>query len=70
VHLMRRDRLMDHTGHTRALGSCWVSPIGFGAMRLAGPNVFGPPKDRSAAIVVLAMSPVLRRKLARQRPRR
>src|SRR5258708_17538595 len=26
---------------------------GFGAMRLAGPGVFGPPKDRDEAIAVL-----------------
>ena len=27
--------------------------MGFGAMQLAGPHVFGPPKDRAAAIAVL-----------------
>jgi len=27
--------------------------VGFGAMQLAGPGVFGPPKDRDAAIAVL-----------------
>jgi aryl-alcohol dehydrogenase-like predicted oxidoreductase len=27
--------------------------IGYGAMQLAGPGVFGPPKDRAAAIAVL-----------------
>jgi pyridoxine 4-dehydrogenase len=27
--------------------------IGYGAMQLAGPGVFGPPKDRDAAIAVL-----------------
>jgi aryl-alcohol dehydrogenase-like predicted oxidoreductase len=30
-----------------------VSRIGYGAMQLAGPGVFGPPKDRDAAIAVL-----------------
>jgi aryl-alcohol dehydrogenase-like predicted oxidoreductase len=30
-----------------------VSAIGFGAMRLTGPNVFGPPTDRDEAIAVL-----------------
>jgi pyridoxine 4-dehydrogenase len=53
VHLKRRDHPVDGTTHTRALGPYWVSPIGFGAMRLAGPNVFGPPKDRGAAVAVL-----------------
>jgi pyridoxine 4-dehydrogenase len=37
----------------RALGRRQVSPIGFGAMRLTGPNVFGPPTDRDEAIAVL-----------------
>lgn len=36
-----------------ALGSHNVSRIGYGAMQLAGPGVFGPPKDRAAAIAVL-----------------
>lgn len=27
--------------------------MGYGAMQLAGPRVFGPPKDRNAAVVVL-----------------
>jgi pyridoxine 4-dehydrogenase len=30
-----------------------VSRVGYGAMQLAGPGVFGPPKDRDAAIAVL-----------------
>ena len=30
-----------------------VSRMGYGAMQLAGPGVFGPPKDRNAAIAVL-----------------
>jgi aryl-alcohol dehydrogenase-like predicted oxidoreductase len=30
-----------------------VRRIGYGAMQLAGPGVFGPPKDRAAAIAVL-----------------
>ena len=30
-----------------------VSRLGYGAMQLAGPHVFGPPADRDAAIVVL-----------------
>ncbi|MGC2361714.1 MAG: aldo/keto reductase, partial [Candidatus Cybelea sp.] len=27
--------------------------LGFGAMQLAGPGVFGPPKDRETALAVL-----------------
>jgi pyridoxine 4-dehydrogenase len=35
------------------LGPVTVSRIGFGAMQLPGPGVFGPPRDRSQAIAVL-----------------
>lgn len=35
------------------LGDRTVRRMGYGAMQLAGPGVFGPPKDRSAAIAVL-----------------
>ena len=35
------------------LGSANVFRIGFGAMQLTGPGVFGPPSDRDAAIAVL-----------------
>ncbi len=30
-----------------------LTRIGYGAMQLAGPNVFGPPKDREEAVAVL-----------------
>jgi len=30
-----------------------VARVGFGAMQLAGPGVFGPPRDRSEAVAVL-----------------
>ena len=33
--------------------STTVHRLGYGAMQLAGPNVFGPPKDREAALRVL-----------------
>jgi pyridoxine 4-dehydrogenase len=35
------------------LGRMTVSRIGFGAMQLPGPGVFGPPRDRGQAIAVL-----------------
>lgn len=38
---------------TYTLGSRNVKRLGYGAMQLAGPGVFGPPKDRVAAIAVL-----------------
>src|SRR4051794_35495032 len=38
---------------TSFLGDKPVNRIGFGAMQLAGPGVFGPPRDRDAAQAVL-----------------
>jgi aryl-alcohol dehydrogenase-like predicted oxidoreductase len=35
------------------LGDGIVKRLGYGAMQLAGPGVFGPPKDRDAALAVL-----------------
>ena len=35
------------------LGDRTVQRLGYGAMRLSGPGVFGPPKNRDAAIKVL-----------------
>jgi len=35
------------------LGDRTVNRMGYGAMQLAGPRVFGPPKDRDAALAVL-----------------
>ncbi|QTO55805.1 aldo/keto reductase family oxidoreductase [Duffyella gerundensis] len=38
---------------TWLLGEKSVSRMGYGTMQLAGPQVFGPPRDRNAAISVL-----------------
>ncbi|HWT21370.1 MAG TPA: aldo/keto reductase family oxidoreductase [Variovorax sp.] len=38
---------------TFQLGDRHVHRIGYGAMQLAGPGVFGPPKDTAAALAVL-----------------
>lgn len=38
---------------TYKLGNREVARIGYGAMQLAGPGAFGPPKDRNEAIAVL-----------------
>ncbi len=38
---------------TFKLGNRIVSRLGYGAMQLAGPGVFGPPRDRQGAINVL-----------------
>src|ERR1700681_1335558 len=35
------------------LGNGVVKRLGYGAMQLAGPGVFGPPKDHDAALAVL-----------------
>ena len=38
---------------TFRLGGRTVNRVGYGAMQLAGPGVFGPPKDHDAALAVL-----------------
>lgn len=41
------------SSNTFELGQHVVRRLGYGAMQLAGPRVFGPPKDRAAALAVL-----------------
>ena len=43
---------IDQSG-TFKLGDRGVKRLGYGAMQLAGPGVFGPPRDRDAALAVL-----------------
>ncbi len=43
---------IDQAG-TFTLGDRTVKRLGYGAMQLAGPGVFGPPRDRDAALAVL-----------------
>lgn len=43
---------IDQSG-TWTLGTRTVKRLGYGAMQLAGPGVFGPPKDKNAALEVL-----------------
>lgn len=43
---------IDQAGRFR-LGDRNVRRLGYGAMQLAGPGVFGPPRDRDAALAVL-----------------
>jgi aryl-alcohol dehydrogenase-like predicted oxidoreductase len=40
-------------GGSYKLGDLEVTRLGYGAMQLAGPGVFGPPKDRDEALAVL-----------------
>lgn len=39
--------------NTIRFGDLTVNRLGFGAMRVCGPNVWGPPSDRAAAHAVL-----------------
>ena len=43
---------IDQAG-TYTLGNRTVRRLGYGAMQLAGPHVYGPPKDADAALAVL-----------------
>jgi pyridoxine 4-dehydrogenase len=44
---------MLNNSSTYSLGDRIVKRIGYGAMQLAGPQAFGPPKDRKAAVALL-----------------
>jgi len=44
--------ILERAGTFR-LGDRVVKRLGYGAMQLAGPGVFGPPRDRDAALAVL-----------------
>ncbi|SNT64573.1 hypothetical protein SAMN05216276_11242 [Streptosporangium subroseum] len=39
--------------HSFHLGRFTVTRVGYGAMQLAGPGVFGPPGNRDEALAVL-----------------
>jgi pyridoxine 4-dehydrogenase len=45
--------VQDLPGGTYRVGDLDLTRVGYGAMQLAGPGVFGPPKDRAGAIAVL-----------------
>jgi pyridoxine 4-dehydrogenase len=42
-----------HTSNVFTLGDRTVKRLGYGAMQLAGPGVFGPPKDHADALAIL-----------------
>ncbi|MDI9222818.1 aldo/keto reductase family oxidoreductase [Pantoea sp. EA-12] len=44
---------MSHNVNTYTLGDRQVKRLGYGAMQLAGPGVFGPPADEQRALQVL-----------------
>jgi aryl-alcohol dehydrogenase-like predicted oxidoreductase len=50
---MAIDAIGDETAGTIALGDLEVRRLGFGAMRITGAGVWGPPPDRGAALAVL-----------------
>ena len=50
MHTMTSDNL---PGGRYQVADLQLSRVGYGAMQLAGPGVFGPPKDHDAAIAVL-----------------
>ena len=52
-HIQREIRMSKPLSDTFRLAGHTVSRMGYGAMQLAGPHVFGPPKDRNAAVAVL-----------------
>lgn len=43
----------DLPGGRHRMGDLEVTRVGYGAMQLSGPGIFGPPKDRDEAIAVL-----------------
>jgi aryl-alcohol dehydrogenase-like predicted oxidoreductase len=45
--------LHDLPGGTHRMGDIELGRVGYGAMQLAGPHVFGPPADRDTAVAVL-----------------
>ncbi|RMT84083.1 Oxidoreductase [Pseudomonas viridiflava] len=53
--LRSETHLMSTSSHanTFSLGNLRVNRMGYGAMQLAGPQVFGPTKDPAAAVAVL-----------------
>jgi pyridoxine 4-dehydrogenase len=53
IRIWRTDMTDIKTAGTFKLGGRSVNRMGYGAMQLAGPGVFGPPKDRPQAIAVL-----------------
>ncbi len=45
--------MLSSIASTFTLGDRLVNRMGYGAMRLAGPGIFGPPADRNGALAVL-----------------
>jgi len=52
----RRDLSAAASGTVSLGGELTVNRLGFGAMRITGDGIWGPPKDRGAAIAVLRLA--------------
>ena len=50
------DRPVDRGGRLRLRGGRDINRLGFGAMRLTGPGIWGPPANRTEALQVLRRS--------------
>src|SRR5260370_34838805 len=51
---MATKRVSGNAAGTISLGGqITVNRLGYGAMRITGPGIWGPPKDRAAALAVL-----------------
>ena len=50
------DRPVDRGGRLRLRGGREINRLGFGAMRLTGPGIWGPPANRTEALQVLRRS--------------
>ena len=51
--------LASASGQFKIGGDIEVNRLGFGAMRVTGPGIWGPPKDKAEAIAVLKRAPEL-----------
>jgi aryl-alcohol dehydrogenase-like predicted oxidoreductase len=48
-----------HSGQFKIGDAIEVNRLGFGAMRITGPGIWGPPKDKAEALAVLRRAPEL-----------
>ena len=53
-------QLTDAAAGTLEIGDRSVRRLGFGAMRITGPGIWGPPEDHDGAIAVLRRAVELR----------
>src|SRR5690348_14921314 len=51
--------LAARSGQFKIAGAIEVNRLGFGAMRVTGRGIWGPPKDRNAALATLKRAPEL-----------